>query len=280
MNLPYFDCILERLRLGDADVTEAFGRHVHWGYWDEPARSDGSRSDFAAATERMSREVIAAAAVCDGQRVLDVGCGFGGTLADLDQSHTGMDLYGLNIDARQLAHARNQLKPRPGNRIRLIAGDACRLPFPDASFDTVLCVEAVFHFPGRDRFFAEVCRVLRPGGRLAMSDFVPRFVIPFLWDYFERRFKPKATRLYGPSDMRCTLRDYRRLGRRSGLTLTLHRDVTQHTMPSYRVLRPLVRRIAPDPDGGEEVIKRVESTMRAGLLRYLILTYVRVQPGT
>src|SRR5262249_19875170 len=119
---------------------------------------------------------------------------------------------------------------------------------------------------------------LRPGGRLALSDFVPRFVIPFLWDSFERRVKPKVTRLYGPSDMRCTLRDYRRLGRRAGLPLAHHRDVTWHTLPSYRVLRPLVRRIAPDPDGAEDVIKRVHFTMCLGLLRYLILTFVHPLP--
>ncbi len=279
INLPYFDCILERLHQGDAEVTEAFSQYVHWGYWDDPAKSDGSLCDFAAAAERLSRQVISAAEVCDGQRLLDVGCGFGGTLADLNNRYTGMDLYGLNIDARQLEHARRRLMPRPGNRYALVAGDACRLPFPDASFDVVLCVEAVFHFSYRASFFAEVQRVLRPGGRLALSDFVPRFVIPFLWDRFERRFKPKVERLYGPSDMRCTLSDYRRVGLRVGLPLMQQRDVTRHTMPSYRVLRPLVRRIAPDPDGAEEVIKRVQFTTRVGLLRYLILTFVLPQAG-
>src|SRR2546427_461008 len=57
--LPYFDYILERLHAGDPDVTAAFGRHVHWGYWDDPARADGTLADFAAATEALSRQVIA-----------------------------------------------------------------------------------------------------------------------------------------------------------------------------------------------------------------------------
>ncbi len=131
----------------------------------------------------------------------------------------------------------------------------------------------MFHFPGRDKFLHEVRRVLRPGGRLALSDFVPRFIIPFLWDYFDRRSKPVVMRLYGASEMRCTVSQYRELACCAGLDLTRVDDVTHNTLPSYRVLRPLVRRIAPDPDGAEEVIRRVESTTRMGLLRYLILIF-------
>ncbi len=273
VTLPYFDRILESLRAGDAEVAIAFGRHVHWGYWDQPALADGSVHDFAAAAALLARRVATAAGVRDGQRVLDVGCGFGGTLADLNERFNDMELHGVNIDPRQLVRAREQVPARPGNRVEFVAADACRLPYPDASFDVLLVVEAIFHFPGRDRFFAEARRVLRPGGRLALCDFVPRVMIPVLWDYFDRRFKPIVTRLYGPSDMRCTLTAYRRLARAAGLRLVHHQDITKGTMPSYRVICPLVRRIAPHPDEAEQVIRRVRFTTRIGLLRYLILSF-------
>jgi len=51
--------------------------------------------------------------------------------------------------------------------------DACAMPRPDRAFDAVLAVACSFHFPSRDAFLLECARLLRPGGRLALSDFVP-----------------------------------------------------------------------------------------------------------
>ena len=127
--------------------------------------------------EQMNGVLLEAGKVADGQHLLDVGCGFGGTIQQINAGHSGMHLTGLNIDPRQLAAAEAQTKAANGNHIAWVEADACQLPFEDNSFDRVLAVECIFHFPSRERFLAEAARVLKPGGYLAVSDFVPTVAV-------------------------------------------------------------------------------------------------------
>src|SRR3954467_4300097 len=99
---PYFDVLLRRLADGDPRAAEAFGRHVHWGYWPDPDAADGTPADYARAAERLCRKVCDAAGVRDGMRVLDVGCGIGGTIASLNERLRDVEFVGVNIDPRQL----------------------------------------------------------------------------------------------------------------------------------------------------------------------------------
>ncbi|HXH27551.1 MAG TPA: methyltransferase domain-containing protein, partial [Candidatus Polarisedimenticolia bacterium] len=72
---------------------------------------------------------------------------------------------GINISAKQARSARDLAE---GCGVAVM--DAARLGFADRTFDALLCVEAAFHFDTRERFLEEARRVLRPGGRLALSD--------------------------------------------------------------------------------------------------------------
>jgi ubiquinone/menaquinone biosynthesis C-methylase UbiE len=146
VNLPYFDFLLKQLEQGEPNVTKVFGRHVHWGYWQNPAAKKYSLDDFAAAAERLTQLVYGAANVQSQQKVLDAGCGFGGTIASLNENFTGMELVGLNIDERQVNRAREHAQPQAGNQINFIVGDACELHFVENSFDRVLAVECIFHW--------------------------------------------------------------------------------------------------------------------------------------
>lgn len=157
----YLDAMLAAHASGRA------GRSIHLGYW--PPAADTPADDFAAAQARLDDVVIEAAALTDGLAVLDVACGLGGLLATLDARFRGLELTGVNHDPRQL-DACHRVRPRPDTILRWIEADACRLPFADGSFDRVFCVEAMFHFRSREAFLREAFRVLRPDGRLVVTD--------------------------------------------------------------------------------------------------------------
>lgn len=112
--------------------------------------------------------------LADGDRVLDCGCGMGFHLFALARLRR-LDLVGLDADPERLAWARRERVPG-----ELVLGDAERLPFADESFDGVLMSEVLEHLPDDAGALAEVRRVLKPGGVLAVS--VPHARYPFWWD--------------------------------------------------------------------------------------------------
>ncbi|MEA2426686.1 MAG: hypothetical protein QOF37_314 [Thermoleophilaceae bacterium] len=95
-------------------------------------------------------------------RVLDVGCGaarsYAPRLARSAGSYVGVDVSSTAVDAAG----------RAGLDARVI-DDASKLPFPDASFDLVTCIEVLEHLFAPEAAVAEIRRVLRPGGRLVTS---------------------------------------------------------------------------------------------------------------
>jgi SAM-dependent methyltransferase len=240
MTFPYIDSLLKELAAGHGTIEKSFGRHIHWGYWPDPAAAKpSSAEDYGAAAERLSLELIALANISPGMRVLDAGCGFGGTMACLDQRIGGLDLVGLNIDPRQLERAARLVRPDQGGSMAFVGGNACSLPFSDNSFDRVMAVECIFHFPSRRDFLNEVRRVLRPGGSLVISDFLPQPA--FVPISLLARMKPlHKLNVFGPCDVTCTPADYRRLAVQTGLRITVLRDITPHTLPTYAFLRQLL----------------------------------------
>lgn len=235
-NPPYFDVLFQRIADGDDDAVTAFGHHVHWGYWQNPATAEGTADDYQQAAERMCQRICNAASVQSGSRIADIGCGFGGTIASLNHRYSMIEMSGVNIDPRQLHRASEQVVAAPQNSIRWICADAAALPFEDASFDILLAVECIFHFD-RKRFLAEAARVLRPGGRLALSDFVPDAkMASFIADGGIGQLREAIAWTYGQVDMTCSLLNYEQLGRDNAMRMIMHQDVTSHTLPTYDFL--------------------------------------------
>lgn len=113
-----------------------------------------------------------------GDRVLDLGCGAGRHAFELYRR--GADVVALDRDEVELDGVRRMFgameaagEPPLGATASTVRGDVLALPFPDASFDAVIAAEVLEHIPDDEIAMAEIARVLKPNGRLAVT--VPRW---------------------------------------------------------------------------------------------------------
>ncbi len=110
--------------------------------------------------------------------VLDIASGPGTSAVELALSR-GCYVTGIELSATSRARA-EELAAAAGvqDRVRFLAGDAERLPVAAATFDVVICECAFCTFPDKSRAAAEIYRVVRPGGRIGLSDLTRRGPLP------------------------------------------------------------------------------------------------------
>lgn len=144
----------------DSPLAPAPG-FLNLGLWE----GDGTEEEAPQAVRRLVDEL--ATALPSGGVILDVANGLGAQDLVIARRLDPRTLVAINLTEAQLREGRPWLAEAGA---RPVVGDAVRLPIRDRVADGVISVEAAFHFSSRARFFAEVARVLRPGGVVAISD--------------------------------------------------------------------------------------------------------------
>jgi SAM-dependent methyltransferase len=168
--------------------------------------------------------------------------------------------------------ARARVKPTATNEVAFEQGVACALPFADGIFDAVLAVECIFHFPSRLAFFQEVRRVLKPGGRLVLSDFLLPESEPFSATFERALMGPLLSLLFGPlRAVRAS--DYKDLAVSSGLRPCLNRDITGQSLPTYALLERLLEGKGLQGVIAALLLRRMSEAQRAGRFLYEVLAF-------
>ena len=140
--------------------------YLNYGFADlDDAHGEMTSSEVAAASRRLYEAVIGS--LPDADRVLEVGCGRGAGAAFLLGARRIGGYVGLDLSPENARLSRERLRPHP--QARVVVADARRLPIASAGIDAVFSVEAAQHFEERPRFYRDVARVLRPGGRFYLA---------------------------------------------------------------------------------------------------------------
>lgn len=122
---------------------------------------------------RMTEATVKPANIQKTDLVVDAGCGVGGTSIYLAQNY-GCRVIGINISEHQLKIAKQKVDATQlSSLIQLQYGNCSEhLPLPDHSVDVIVNIESACQYSNRQKFMAECARILKPGGRMAVQDWV------------------------------------------------------------------------------------------------------------
>jgi tocopherol O-methyltransferase len=145
----------------DRWYREIWGEHLHHGFW----RTGRESPDVA--TRQLVLEAADAAGIGPGQKIVDVGCGYGAT-AELLARERGARVTGVTISHAQHERANARAAALGNETLTFLLRDWMDNRLESDSFDAGIAIESASHMPDKQRFFGELARVLRPGGRVAL----------------------------------------------------------------------------------------------------------------
>lgn len=145
------------------------------------------RNDYPDILEEIEKE--------DWYSLLDAGCGTGAVISLLKKKYPEKSYTGIDLSSKMI----NIAKRKNGSDVTFVCGDCEELPFESDSFDTVICSQSFHHYPNPEKFFYNVNRVLRNGGRLILRDMTASHAA-MLW-FFNHIEIPLVNRILHKGDV-------------------------------------------------------------------------------
>lgn len=140
---------------------------LHFGFYDKEEAD--SHYDALAYTNKI---LATNAKIKDGDKILDAGCGLGGSTMWLAQNYD-VEAVGISLSERQIAACNERAKELGlKHKVDFIASDFTKTPFEDGTFDVVWACESVCHAFQKLDFYKEAYRILKPGGRIVVADYI------------------------------------------------------------------------------------------------------------
>lgn len=144
--------------------SESSSYAIHYGYWDAGIRT------HAQSLLEANRQLLSRTQLRPGMRVLDAGCGVGGTAMWLAKTFD-VSVEGVTVSEEQVCVAESLIREAGlSGQVEISLRDFTATGFADESFDLVIAQESMCHANDKAGFLAEVARVLKPGGELAVAD--------------------------------------------------------------------------------------------------------------
>lgn len=226
-----------------------WGDNVHMGTWVDDTDT------LQTAMDRTNRLMTERAGITAGARVLDVGCGYGATALYLARDH-GCEVTGINISEKELDLARQRASAAGlSDRAHFEYGDFHSIPSPDGAFDVVWSQEAFLHGVSKQHIIEECHRVLRPSGRLVISDLVVR----------EEMTAAERDAVYARLRLRemWSAEEYVEGLRAAGFTVVAHDDWGANVAPTYGAVVAAVRARREELAGRGVPEEQLDSTTAA-----------------
>lgn len=209
-------------------VNTMWGGHWHLGVFENEEES------LLQAQLRANRLMADAAQLKNGQELLEVACGTGGTARFLAREY-GVSVIATNIAEVQLQEAHKAtLKEGPSHKISYQMADYHDLPFTTGRFDCWWCQEALLYSVNKRRVIEEAQRVVKTGGMLVLSDLT---LSSKLAEEDRAQFQTAMkTNFWTISQMDTLVGEM-------GLSLTARYDWSSHAAPTYRRLLASLEKI-------------------------------------